>query len=140
MSSFRRWCLAVLFGASIFSACSCPVPQGGGDGGPNTVADSGMPGSGTDGGGTQPGTDSGWPQPGTDSGFPQPGTDAGYDSGTPSNVTDPNAARDTDCDGLTDAEEISNIYPGGKKTDPNIADTDGDGIPDGRELGRTSSV
>ncbi|MFN7130663.1 MAG: adventurous gliding motility lipoprotein CglD, partial [Myxococcales bacterium] len=47
----------------------------------------------------------------------------------------------TDCDGLSDTEEFARTWgPQGKKTDPNLADTDGDGIPDGIEAGATASV
>jgi Bacterial TSP3 repeat len=46
-----------------------------------------------------------------------------------------NASRDTDCDGLTDAEEYLTYH-----TDPCNADTDGDGLPDGLEVGRTTTV
>lgn len=54
--------------------------------------------------------------------------------------TDPEGwTLDHDCDGLSDAEEFSTVFPGGGKTDPLKADTDGDGIPDGVELGRTES-
>ncbi|MBN2360265.1 MAG: hypothetical protein JXR83_12505 [Deltaproteobacteria bacterium] len=47
---------------------------------------------------------------------------------------------DSDCDGLSDAEEFGNSYPGGGQTDPADPDTDGDGIEDGVEVGRTASV
>ncbi|NOK16610.1 adventurous gliding motility lipoprotein CglD [Corallococcus carmarthensis] len=105
------------------------------------------------------------PGPGTD---PNPTTDAGPDSGTdvdagfdagyvedagviidpdpdPGEVTtdpyDPNnATKDSDCDGLTDQEEFSTVYTGGVKTNPGLRDTDGDGIRDGVEVGRTSSI
>ncbi len=50
-----------------------------------------------------------------------------------------NSKVDSDCDGLSDLEEFSIIYPGGRKTDPMNPDTDGDGIPDGVEAGRTES-
>src|SRR3954462_4405372 len=56
----------------------------------------------------------------------------------PSNMNNPN--KDTDCDGLSDAEEFATVYPGGKHTDPQKADTDGDGLPDGFEVGRNTSV
>lgn len=81
-----------------------------------------------------------------------PGRDAGGelpdgpDTGTgpvrpPADPFDPNNAnKDSDCDGLSDQEEYSTLYPGKKKTDPDLADTDGDGLPDGLEMGRTSSV
>ncbi|HYO56290.1 adventurous gliding motility lipoprotein CglD [Archangium sp.] len=51
-----------------------------------------------------------------------------------------NTQIDTDCDGLTDAEEWGNVYPGDLRTDPGRWDTDGDGLRDGVEAGRTSSV
>lgn len=58
-------------------------------------------------------------------------------------IDDINAGvRDSDCDGLTDIEEFSARYfvnGEWKQTDPNNPDTDGDGILDGVELGRTSS-
>ena len=44
--------------------------------------------------------------------------------------TDPNKA-DTDGDGLSDGDEVNKYH-----TSPLIADTDGDGIPDGIEIGR----
>ncbi|OJH35247.1 adventurous gliding motility lipoprotein CglD [Cystobacter ferrugineus] len=47
---------------------------------------------------------------------------------------------DTDCDGLTDAEEWSNVYVGVKLTDRSKQDTDGDGLRDGVEVARTSSL
>jgi hypothetical protein len=51
-----------------------------------------------------------------------------------------NGARDTDCDGLSDAEEYTLTYGAGAKTNPCDADTDGDGLLDGREVGRVGSV
>jgi hypothetical protein len=62
-------------------------------------------------------------------------TDGGIDPVDPRNPT-----RDSDCDGLSDAEELSTTYPGRRTTDPLNPDTDGDGIPDGVEVGRTASV
>ena len=100
------------------------------------------PDGGVTGDGGQTGTDGG--QTGTDGG--SGGTDGGLaDGGTstgrpPANPNAPgNDTRDTDCDGLSDAEEFSTVYGAGRHTDPNNADSDGDGIPDGVELGRTSS-
>ena len=89
------------------------------------------------------------PDAGQDGGTRDAGTDAGSDAGTPDagqpdagiDTTDPNNVnKDSDCDGLSDAEELSTTYAGGLKTDPLNPDTDGDGIPDGVEVGRTSSV
>ncbi|MSP61442.1 MAG: VWA domain-containing protein [Myxococcales bacterium] len=51
-----------------------------------------------------------------------------------------NAMKDNDCDGLSDQEEFSTVYPNGKKTDPANPDSDGDGILDGVELGRTVAI
>lgn len=50
-----------------------------------------------------------------------------------------NAIRDTDCDGISDAEEYA-LDHGGQKTDPCKADSDGDGLLDGLEVGRNASV
>ncbi|MCP3135777.1 adventurous gliding motility lipoprotein CglD [Pyxidicoccus xibeiensis] len=94
----------------------------------------------------QPTQDAGTADP--DAGPPPPPEDAGIqpdpdpDPGTvPTNVADGNnPTKDSDCDGLTDAEEFSSLYPGDSKTDPGRRDTDGDGLRDGVELGRTSSV
>jgi hypothetical protein len=47
---------------------------------------------------------------------------------------------DSDCDGLSDAQEFSIVYPNGMQTDPNDPDTDNDGIPDGIERGVTMAV
>ncbi len=69
----------------------------------------------------------------------------GTDGGEPVTLScDPtasdNATRDTDCDGLSDHEEYTLTYANGAKTDPCNPDTDGDGIKDGVEAGKTSSV
>ena len=54
---------------------------------------------------------------------------------------DPSNSRiDSDCDGLTDAEEWGNLYPGSLRTDPSLRDSDGDGIRDGVEVGRTTTI
>ncbi|RKH72985.1 adventurous gliding motility lipoprotein CglD [Corallococcus aberystwythensis] len=109
-------------------------------------------------GGTDPEPDAGTePNPPTDAG-PDSGTDAGFDAGyvedagviidpdpdpgqVPTNPYDSaNATKDSDCDGLTDQEEYSTVYTGGLKTNPGLRDTDGDGIRDGVEVGRTTSV
>lgn len=58
-------------------------------------------------------------------------------------IDDINAGnRDSDCDGLTDAEEYSaRFFVGGMwvSTDPDDPDTDDDGILDGVEMGKTAS-
>ena len=51
-----------------------------------------------------------------------------------------NLTRDTDCDGLSDAEEYGTDYGNGAHTDPCNPDSDGDGIPDGVEMGKTTTV
>jgi hypothetical protein len=51
-----------------------------------------------------------------------------------------NSTRDTDCDGLSDADEYHLDYGGGAHTDPCNPDSDGDGLGDGLEMGRTVRV
>lgn len=51
-----------------------------------------------------------------------------------------NASLDSDCDGLSDEEEFKSFTVSGKQTEPCKADSDGDGILDGVEKGRTVSV
>jgi hypothetical protein len=77
----------------------------------------------------------------TPDGPPLPDLPPKPDGKPTANIHDPNnPTKDTDCDGLSDAEEFSRVYADGKSTDPDNPDTDGDGIPDGVELGRTTSV
>ncbi len=116
---------ASLFVTASLSACNCGGnPPGKEDSGVTPEQDSGSNPNGDGGNG--------------DGG--NPNSDAGQVV-FPTDPTDPtNVAKDSDCDGLTDQEEFANIFAGGKKTDPGRADTDGDGIKDGVELGRTSSV
>jgi hypothetical protein len=131
-SSAARGALALLGPLALcasLAACSeggRPAPTGDGgqvsaDGGP--IADGG---GGSDGGVV--GRDGGAGQDGGSTG------DGGIDPNNPNNPF-----TDSDCDGLSDAEELSTIYAGGRKTDPLNPDTDGDGIPDGVEVGRTQS-
>lgn len=112
---------------AIISGCDCVGPNvntDGGAGGGNTAA----------GGGTGTGGGTGAGQAGGPGG-------AGADGGTSTDPNDlSNDKKDTDCDGLTDAEEFGNVYPGGQRTDPANPDTDGDGIKDGVEAGRASSI
>jgi len=63
-----------------------------------------------------------WPQ---DADFPSDGLTIRYSIGTGTNPMDV----DTDCDGLTDSEEVMFIH-----SDPFRADTDGDGLADGEEI------
>ncbi|HEY3546756.1 MAG TPA: adventurous gliding motility lipoprotein CglD [Propionicimonas sp.] len=82
-----------------------------------------------------------------DGGLDDDGGTGTVDTGVPgkpdatANIDNPdNTKLDTDCDGLSDAEEFANFYGKDKlKSDPDNSDTDGDGIPDGAELGRQSS-
>ncbi|MBX5482859.1 MAG: VWA domain-containing protein [Myxococcaceae bacterium] len=126
MTSIRTLALTVVACVAFASGCSCGTPSPNSDGG----TDSGCAGASCsqgDGGGDLDG-----------------GDDAGVDAGPVIIPTDPgdpnNPNKDSDCDGLSDAEEYANVFPGGKQTAPGIADTDGDGIKDGVELGRTTSV
>jgi hypothetical protein len=117
--------LLALAGCAIvltFTGCNCsskpPGQEDGGAGG----------GDGSTGGGSGGGT----------------GAGMGGGSGGGGVIVDPNdlnnAFKDSDCDGLSDAEEFGNTYAGGKRTKPENPDTDGDGIKDGVEAGRTTSV
>ena len=54
--------------------------------------------------------------------------------------TPTNTKIDSDCDGLTDAEEWGNVYAVDARTNPGNWDSDGDGLRDGLEVGRTSSL
>ncbi len=126
-----------LWASAVLSACQC--------GGPvqvacNSVADcpitqqcvNGTCVAGTGGGGGSGGGNTGG------------GTGTGGGGMTIYTGCDPtasdNATRDTDCDGITDADEYNNGWANGNKTDPCNSDTDGDGIPDGVEAGRTMTV
>lgn len=51
-----------------------------------------------------------------------------------------NIGKDSDCDGMSDAEEFTSTYGGGLRTDPANYDSDGDGIPDGIEAGRSEDI
>lgn len=143
----RSWWPLVLCASIHSMACSESAPSGGGGGGngqdcsdPNVICDLG-PGDG--GGGGDGGADMGR-DGGTDAGGPDGGGDMGLDMGPPDTGADPrnpnNPNQDIDCDGLSDQEEFSIIYPNGQKTDPQDPDSDDDGIPDGVEVGRTASV
>jgi hypothetical protein len=122
---FTRFITSLLLSASLLTGC-------GGDSGdpdPKPAVDAG----------TEP-EDSGLPPPPEeDAGIePDPDPDPGR---VPTDVADEeNPEKDSDCDGLTDAEEFANLYPNGQKTDPGLRDTDGDGIRDGVEVGRTTTL
>lgn len=113
------WACALLF----IAGCECtPVKPSVGDGGKGGGSEvgGGTGGNGLGGGG---------------------GAGGGDDDGGTINPTDPtNATKDSDCDGLSDQDEFSNIYAGGMRTNPGNPDTDGDGILDGVEAGRMTSV
>lgn len=106
----------------LVSACNCGSPvavigDGGADGGDSSV---GGGEAGGQGGGAGGGLG---------------------DSGIPVDPNNPlNDQLDSDCDGLTDAEEFGSVYAGGTRTSPSNPDTDGDGVLDGVEVGKLSSV
>ncbi|MCK6550443.1 hypothetical protein L6R52_31690 [Myxococcota bacterium] len=137
-------CSALLVGVA---ACGGDTPAGG-SGDASTPVDTGTPGGDAtvvDTGVAPDGTvvvDTGVPDDGgvdVDTGVPP--NDGGPAPDAAANPNNPqNPALDTDCDGLSDAEEFSAVYPNGSKTDPNDADSDDDGISDGVELGRTTAV
>jgi hypothetical protein len=106
----------------VVSACRCgtapPMVDDGGAGGE-------AGGSSGTGGGSAAGTSGG----------------GEADAGNLVDPNDPNNDRkDSDCDGLSDAEEFGNIYVGGARTSPTNPDSDGDGLLDGVEVGKLSSV
>ena len=108
------------------SACGGSGGDGGGEGGgiigPGGTGGTAAGGSGGTGGGAGGSGGSGPPRP-------------------PPNPSSPDSeTSDWDCDGLSDAEEFGTTYPGGGTTSPTQADSDGDGVDDGIEVGRTSSV
>lgn len=112
--------------ALLFASCDCGTPPVTPD------VDGGSGGGSETGGGT-----------GTGGGSSNTGGGVGSDGGVVIivNPLDPNnATKDSDCDGLSDQDEFGSIYAGGLRTDPANADTDGDGILDGVEAGRISSV
>lgn len=116
--------IKVLATALLVSACDCGTkPPVVGDGGAGGEAGGSSGTGGGDGGGGA-------------------GTAGGSaDAGPMVDPNDPlNDQRDSDCDGLTDAEEFGNVYAGGARTSPSNPDTDGDGILDGVEVGKMSSV
>ena len=116
--------LQVLAAALFVSACNCDNRPPVVDGGAGGTAGAGMTGGGEAGGSATGGGDTG-----------------GGDAGIVVDPNDPrNDQRDSDCDGLSDAEEFGNTYPGGARTSPSNPDTDGDGLLDGLEAGRMASV
>lgn len=125
LSSFRSLLMALC--VVVIAGCDCtpvkPIVGDGGTGGGGGGSVLGG-GGGSDGGGS--------------------GGGLGGGSGDAGPVIDPldpnNALKDSDCDGLSDQDEFSVTYPGGQRTDPSNPDTDGDGILDGVEAGRMSSV
>ncbi|MCC6335910.1 MAG: VWA domain-containing protein [Myxococcales bacterium] len=108
----------------MLAGCNCSTPPSNPDGGGGGTG-GGVTGGGTGGGGGG-------------------GAGGGGTGGGGTIIVDPNdpqnPLKDSDCDGLNDAEEFGNIYPGGKRTNPANPDTDSDGIIDGIEAGRVSSV
>ncbi len=142
MKASPTFSLLALVCALVFtlSACSDDDTEGSGGSGPGPSGGSGGPSGGSGGPGGDGGVGGGGSGPGGDGGGVGGGGGA-VDPGTPPDPTDPGSAtRDFDCDGLSDAEEYTILRAGGATTDPENADTDGDGIPDGVEVGRTTSV
>ncbi|NMO16635.1 VWA domain-containing protein [Pyxidicoccus fallax] len=125
---FRRFITCTLLAATLVAGCS-----GSDDPDAKPFVDAGII--------VEEVPDSGGPPPDgeEDAGIdPDPDPDPGP---VPTNQDDPNNPNlDSDCDGLTDREEFVNMYAGGLKTDPSRRDTDGDGIRDGVELGRTTTL
>lgn len=126
-----RWIVAVFAAVAMLAGCGGDPDPGDGQGGTG----------GTHTGGTGGGTGG---EGGGAGGSGGAGGGTGGTGGLPNRPepkpTDPDGwTLDYDCDGLSDAEEYGTVYPGGRKTDPMNPDSDGDGIPDGVELGRTSS-
>ncbi|OJH37273.1 adventurous gliding motility lipoprotein CglD [Cystobacter ferrugineus] len=74
-----------------------------------------------------------------DGGPPEQPTDDPFET-PPGPLNPTNKDLDTDCDGLSDAEEYGNIYTGNLRTDPDKWDTDGDGLRDGVEAARTATI
>ena len=124
MNPLTRLLAAACVMAALLSGCSC-------GGGP---VDPGKPDTGVqvDGGENTPDTDGG------DGGGGEPTPPDGGVATSPTNPA--NRTLDSDCDGLTDAEEYGNVYAGNVRTSPGLRDSDGDGIRDGVELGRTTTV
>ncbi len=107
--------------ALLCSALAVALAACGSGGGANGGSDGGTDGGTGNDGGTTYGSYGGGPN--------QPPARQ-VDPASPSNPT-----LDTDCDGISDADEINVTH-----TDPANPDTDGDGIPDGVELGRTAVI
>lgn len=130
-SNMKRIILLALSGAFLAS-CSCGTAAKKctttDECGPGQICSQGECRGGSSGGGSGGGG-------GSLGGGPGGGTGGGGTivTGCDPNATD-NAVRDTDCDGLSDLEEYGTFM-----TDPCNADTDGDGVRDGTEAGRTTS-
>jgi len=123
-----RLLVAALLATALATACNPVDPptenpsqtDGGSDGGPDTQQPDA--GQDPDGGPVEP-----------------PTTEHPFDP--PPGPRSPNNTKiDTDCDGLSDAEEWGNVYTGNQQTNPDMWDTDGDGLRDGVETGRTSTL
>jgi hypothetical protein len=127
LTSGARRAVWVVLLSGVLASCDCGTPPSNNDGGGGGTG-GGVVGGGTGGGGGA--MDDGGAGGGTGG-----GTGIIVDPNDPSNPL-----KDSDCDGLSDAEEFGDIYPGGKRTNPANSDTDGDGILDGVEAGRVTSV
>lgn len=131
-SVLMRFCTAALLSVALLSGC-------GGDDPPPTNPPTNDGGTDPGDGGTDPGDGGNEPGPEVPPIVEDPVPDPGPVETDPNGGN--NAEIDSDCDGLTDAEEYATVYGVDKlKTDPGRRDTDGDGIRDGVEVGRTSSV
>jgi hypothetical protein len=108
------------------AGCNCDTPI-------SPSVDGGTGGGGTSGTGGGGGSETG--------GGTGTGGGSEVDAGPSVDPFDPNNAfKDSDCDGLSDQDEFGNVYAGGVRTNPSNPDSDGDGILDGIEAGRMSSV
>jgi thrombospondin type 3 repeat protein len=135
-------CLALALALGLTLA-SCSEKPGGAGGGPRDAAgsgdgaavtdDTGTPTSGADGANDTDGAPAGDGGPSS--------SDTGFSGDGGPNPNNPNNAMiDSDCDGLSDQEEFSIVYPNGQRTSPSNPDSDGDNIPDGIEAGKAGTV
>jgi hypothetical protein len=127
----------LLLAGSLSSACDAPAPPPGDRGGEGEGEGEGEgdAGEGEGEGGEGEGGEGEGEGDTADAGFVEP-----------ERVDDPdpreagNDDQDSDCDGLSDEDEYGDVWPGGGATNPADHDTDGDGLPDGVEAGRTTAI
>ncbi|QRN96028.1 VWA domain-containing protein [Archangium violaceum] len=128
MSVPSRFLAAALLVAALATGCPGPVDPGEDDAGQVNP---------------DPTDDGGTPDPDGGPKEPDGGVDPDQVEIPVPTTRDPNNNKiDTDCDGLSNAEEWGNYYPpdNTSKTKPGVRDTDLDGLRDGLEVGRTSSL